>query len=142
MRYIIFAIGLGCFRIVTHSCTTCFQKKRVFTEFTAFFISRTKLINTKAIYLSETILKTKVKSCWPFYQILFTSEVICKQRLLYEHKTVQYLQDCKCHGVHFRKPLQSYEKTIKKNCPKRARIFFQWLLNFQLFLTLKLLLLW
>ena len=132
MQYIIFAIGLGCFRIVTHSCTTCFQQKRVFTKFTAFFISRTKLINTKAINLSETIFKIKVKSCWPFYQILFTSEVICKQRPLYEHKIVQYLQNCKCHGVyqdHFRKPLQSYEKTIKTNCPKRARIFFHWPLN-------------
>ena len=63
MHYILFVIELGCFRIVTHSCATRFQQKRVFIKFTAFFISRTKLINTKAINVSETIFKIKVKSC-------------------------------------------------------------------------------
>ena len=68
-----------------------------------------------------------MKSCWLFFQLLLTSEVFCKQRLLYEHKIMQYLQNCKCYDFyqgHFRKPLQSYEKLHKKNCPKMVHIFF------------------
>ena len=45
------------------------------------------------------------------------TEVICKQRLSYEYKIREYLQNCKYYDVyqeHFRKRLQSYKKTIKR----------------------------
>ena len=57
--------------------------------------------------------------------MLFILEVISNQRLLYEHRIVQYLQNSKYYDVyqdHFRKPLQSYQKTIKRNCPKSVRL--------------------
>ena len=79
-----------------------------------------------------------------FFQILLTSKVICKQRLLHEHKIGQYLQNWKCYDVyqgHFRKPLQKYKKIVKRNYPKRVPIFFNRPYNFKLFLTRKLLLL-
>ena len=119
------------FRIVTHSCATCFHKKRVFMKFT-FFISRAKQIYTKPLNVSESILKIKVMPYFPFFQILRRSKVICKQRQDWaktnnEHRIGQYLRNCKCYDIYqgcFRKPLQSYKKTITKNCPKKVRIFF------------------
>ena len=53
-----------------------------------------------SINVSESILKIKMKSCWPFFQIFLTLEVICKQRLFYELKIVQYLQNCKCYYLY------------------------------------------
>ena len=57
---------------------------------------------------------------------MFMSDIICKQRLLYKQKIGEYLQNRKCYGVyqgHFRKPLQSYKKTIKR-ITLRVRMFF------------------
>ena len=51
MHYIIFVIALACFHIATQSSAACFQQKRVLIKFTAFFISRTKLMNTTAMFL-------------------------------------------------------------------------------------------
>ena len=84
-------------------------------------MSRTKQIYTNHLNVSESTLKLKMMSY--FFQILLMTEVICKQRLLYECKIGEHLQNCKCYDVYqglFRKPLQSY----KKNCPMRVRIFF------------------
>ena len=84
-------------------------------------------MNAKAINVSESIFKLKLKSCWPIFQILSTSEVFCKQRLLFEHNIVQYLQNCKCYDVyqgHFRKLLQSYSKIIKRIALKEPVYLF------------------
>ena len=88
MHYIIFVIELGCFRIVTHSCP-------------------------KAINVSESIFKIKAKLCWPIFQILSTSEVICTQRLLFEHNIVQYFKTV--NSMTFTKAiLESSYKVIKR----------------------------
>ena len=64
---------------------------------------------------------------WPFLQILLTSEIICKQRLFYEHKVGQFHQNCK--SITFNKdnlesPYKFIKKTTKKNCSKKVRTFF------------------
>ena len=53
MHYIILAIALERFHIVTHSGVAHFQQKRVFIKFTTFFISRTKQMyeKPKALFL-------------------------------------------------------------------------------------------
>ena len=58
-----------------------------------FFISRTKQIDVKAINISESTFKIEAISTWTLFEILLTSAVICKQRLLHENEIVQYLQN-------------------------------------------------
>ena len=73
-----------------------------------FLISSTKLIFTKLINVSGSLIKIKARLQWAHFLILLTSRVICKQQFLYENEIVQYLQNCKCYNVeqdHFRKPL-------------------------------------
>ena len=63
MHYVILAIELERFRMVTHSSTARFQQKYDFMKFTTVFISRTKQIYTKLLNISESILKIKVMTC-------------------------------------------------------------------------------
>ena len=53
-----------------------------------FFISST-----------ESSIKINFRSHGTRFLILLTSAVICKQKLLYGNKIVQYLQNCKCYNV-------------------------------------------
>ena len=62
-------------------------------KLTTFFISRTKQIYAKTLTVSESEFKIKVMSPWPLFQLLLTSAVICKHRLLHESEIVQYLQN-------------------------------------------------
>ena len=55
-------------------------------QFTTFLISRAKQIYTNPLNVSEGIIKLKIMSYWPFFQILHMSEVICKQKILYEQR--------------------------------------------------------
>ena len=50
-----------------------------------FFISRTKQIYAKTLTVSESAFKMKVMSPWTLFELLLTSAVICKQRLLHEN---------------------------------------------------------
>ena len=54
---------------------------------------------------------------------MLTSAVIYKQRLLHENEIVQLLHNYKCYGVdqsRFRRPLQSSDKNVKNNYPKKT----------------------
>ena len=66
-------------------------------KFKTLLISRTKQIHAKPLSVSESILKIMVMSYRPFFPNCAMSEVICKQRLSYEHKIGRYLQNCKCY---------------------------------------------
>ena len=69
----------------------------------------------------------KVMSPWTLFEVLVTSVVICKQRLLHENEIVQYLENFKYQDVnqgHFRKPLQAFINTMRNNYPKKAHTFF------------------
>ena len=57
-----------------------------------FFISSTKLIFTKLINVSGSLIKIKARSQWAHFLILLTSRVICKQQFLYENEIVQYFK--------------------------------------------------
>ena len=75
---------------------------------------------------------------------MLMSDIICKQRLLYKQKIGEYLQNRKCYGVyqgHFRKPLHSYKKTVKR-IALGGSVYFSRAVQLQQFVTLKLLLLW
>ena len=81
-----------------------------------FFISRTKHIYTKPLTASKSILKIKLMSRWTLFENLFTSAVICKQRLLHENEIVQCIKNYKCYDVnqgYFRKPSQGSTKARK-----------------------------
>ena len=61
------------------------------------------------------------------FEILITSVVICKERLLHENEIVQYLQNYKYQDInqgHFRKLLQASTNAIKIDCPTTAHTFF------------------
>ena len=93
MHYIILANALERFHIVTHSGAAHFQQKRVFIKFTTFFISRTKQVYAKTKnVVSESVLKMKVRSCWPFSKFCINQKFICKQTLLCAHKFMQYFK--------------------------------------------------
>ena len=73
-----------------------------------FFISSTRRIFKELLAVPESSIKMKAKLQLTLFVILFTSAVICKQRLLDDNEIVQYLQNCKCYNVgqdHFRKSL-------------------------------------
>ena len=114
MQYIVLVIALERFHIVTHSGAAHFQQKRVFIKFTAFFISRTKQIYAKTKNIvSESILKMKVKSCWPFLNFALTQKFICKEILLCEHMFMQYFKTI--NAMTFTKTiLENPYKVIKK----------------------------
>ena len=58
-----------------------------------FFISRTKQIYSKTLTVSESAFKMKATSPRILLELLLTSTVTCKQRLLHENEIVQYLQN-------------------------------------------------
>ena len=76
-------------------------------KLTTFFISRTKHIYAKSLTVPDSAFKMFVMSDWTLFEVLLTSAVISKQRLLHKNKIVQYLQKYKYQDInqgHFRKP--------------------------------------
>ena len=61
-------------------------------KWTTFFISRTKQTYAKTLTVSESTFKMKVMSPSTLFELLLTSAVICKQRILRKNEIVQYLQ--------------------------------------------------
>ena len=114
MHYIILVIALERFHIIMHSGAAHFKQKCVFIKFTTFFISRTKQIYAKTKnVVSESILKMKVKSCWPFSKFCLSQKFICKEILLCEHKFMQYFKTI--NTMTFTKTiLENPYKVIKK----------------------------
>ena len=58
---------------------------------------------------SGRTFKIKVRLPWTVFEILFTSAIICIQRVLYGNEIVQYLPNYKCHEfdqVHSKKLLK------------------------------------
>ena len=77
-------------------------------KLTTFFISKTKQIYAKTLTIPESAFEIKTMLPWIIFEILLTSAVICKQRVLHENETVQYLQNYKYQDVNqspFTKPL-------------------------------------
>ena len=57
---------------------------------------------------SKRTFKIKVRLPWTTFEILFTSAIICIQRVLHGNEVVQYIQNYKRHKSgkgHTRKPL-------------------------------------
>lgn len=92
-----------------------------------FCISSTRRISTKLLAISESSTKINIRLHLTLTVILFTSAVICKQRLLLENETVPYLENCKCYDVNqgqFRKLVQSPTNVITYDYHKTIRTFF------------------
>ena len=62
-------------------------------KLTTLFILRTKQIYAKTLTVSENAFKMKAMSSWTLFELLLTSVIICKGRLLHENDIVQYLQN-------------------------------------------------
>ena len=62
------------------------KKVTVFMKLTTFFVSRTKQIYTKALAVSESLIKIKAMPPWALFETLLTWVVICKQRFLHENE--------------------------------------------------------
>ena len=56
-----------------------------------FYISITIQNYTKPLTVLEMKFKVKVMQCQTFFKILLMSAVICKQKLLHENETLQYI---------------------------------------------------
>ena len=85
---------------------------------TTYFISKTKQIYTKTFNVSESTFKIKAMLLGSLFEILITSAVICKERLLQEDKIVQYFENYKSQDVnqgYFRKRLQASANAMKNN---------------------------
>ena len=96
-------------------------------KLTTFFISKTKQIYAEILTVPESIFQIKAMLPRILFEILITSAVICKERLLHENEIVQYLQNYKYQDInqgHFRKLLQASTNAIKIDCPTTAHTFF------------------
>ena len=90
-----------------------------------FYISRTKQIYAKTLTVSES--KFKAMSPSVLFEILLTSAVICKERILHKNEIVQYLQNYKHQDVNqddFRKPFQASINAMQNDYRKTAHTFF------------------
>ena len=58
-----------------------------------FFIRRTNQIYAKVITVSKSKFEIKVVSAWTLFEILLTSAVISKQKLLQENEIVHCFQN-------------------------------------------------
>ena len=61
-------------------------------ELTTFFILRTRQIQTKPLFVSESTFKIKAISLLIFSAILLWSALICKQRLFHKNEIVQFFK--------------------------------------------------
>ena len=87
----------------------------------------------------ESKFRIKTIPAQTLSEILITSAVICKQRLLLENEIVQYFQNYKYQDVNqgqFRKPSRASTKAVKNNYPKTAHTFFTGRSIFSYFLSL------
>ena len=62
-------------------------------ELTTFFISRPQQIYAKTLTISENAFKMKVMSAWTLFELLLTSGLTCKQRLLQETRLCNIFRD-------------------------------------------------
>ena len=101
-------------------------------KLTAFFISRTRQIYAKTLTVSESTIKMKAMSTLIVFEVLVTSTVACKLRLLHKNEVVQYLQNHKYQAInrnYFRKHLKASINTLKNNYPKTGHTFFMGKIN-------------
>ena len=63
-------------------------------KLTTIFVSRTKQNYAKTLTISESTFKMKVMSPWTLFEVLVSSAVIGKQRLLDENEVMQNPQSC------------------------------------------------
>ena len=65
--------------------TSCHTLKHVFMKLRIFFIPKPKQIYTNAPTVSKKTFKIKTMPRWAVFEILLTSVVICKEKLLHEN---------------------------------------------------------